>query len=529
MLQRESGGPDLSQFDIGDAKKMGLPRRHFMTGGGAVLAGLATAHATSAAPAGGFGFRSVVDIARRAVQHPYIAPDKQLPKVLADLSYDAYRGIRFRKSAGLWSNLGVGFHAEFFHRGGLDTTRVDIFEVNDGVARPIAYSTDDFTFDPPLAGPVPADLGFAGFRIHAADIPGLDEVAVFLGASYFRAVAADIGYGLSARGLAIGTGDNTEEFPIFRSFWLERPKKGDKAVRLYAWLDSPSISGAYSFVITPGASTVFHVECQLYPRRDIADAGIAPLTSMFLFGPGDRRRVDDFRGAVHDSDGLQMTAGSGEAIWAPLTNPLQVEAIPFADRAPKGYGLMQRDTRVVDYEDYEAHYEKRPSAWVRPAGDWGEGAVRLYELPSNTEAFDNIVAFWRPTAPLRAGHATALRYDIVWGLPDIGEAGRPKGRVVQTRTGAGADGKSRMFIIDFDLPPVDLDTIKPQLTATAGAVGTVSLQKLDDAPGGLMRVRAFFGFTPSEVRSSDFKLTLQGGGAAATDPLAEAWMYRWTA
>ncbi len=507
---------------------MGLPRRHFMAGGGAALAGLAAAHGATSAPAGGFNFRSVVDMARRAAGRPYVAPDKQLPKALADLSYDAYRGIRFRKAAGLWSDLGLDFHVEFFHRGGLDTTRVDMFEVVDGVARPVTYAAADFTFDPPMAEALPADLGFAGFRLHAAHVPGMDEVAAFLGASYFRAVAADIGYGLSARGLAIGTGDNKEEFPIFRAFWLERPKAGDAMVRLYAWLDSPSISGAYSFVIVPGASTVFHVECQLYPRRDIHDAGIAPLTSMFLFGPGDRRRVDDFRGAVHDSDGLQMTAGSGEAIWAPLTNPLQVEAIPFDDRSPRGFGLMQRDTLVADYEDYEAHYEKRPSAWVRPSGDWGEGSVRLYELPSNTEAFDNIVAFWRPTAPLRAGRAAGFRYDIVWGLPTIGEAGRPKGRVVQTRTGAGADGKSRMFIIDYVLPAIDLDLIAPQLTASAGAIGTVSLQKLDDTAGGLQRIRAFFGFTPGDVRASDFKLTLSRKGAAAAETLAETWMYRWT-
>jgi len=509
---------------------MGLPRRHFMAGGGAALAGLAAARAVAAAPAGGFGFRSVVDIARRAAQHPYVAPDKQLPKALADLSYDAYRGIRFRKAAGLWSDLGLDFHVEFFHRGGLDTTHVDLFEVNEGAARAIAYSTDDFTFDPPVAGTLPADLGFAGFRLHAAGIPGMDEVAAFLGASYFRAVAADIGYGLSARGLAIGTGDNTEEFPIFRSFWLERPKTGDKSVRLYAWLDSPSISGAYSFVIAPGASTVFHVECHLYPRREITDAGIAPLTSMFLFGPADRRHVDDFRGAVHDSDGLQMTmgVGEGEAIWWPLTNPSQVEAVPFNDRNPKGFGLMQRDTRLADYEDYEAHYERRPSAWVTPAGDWGEGAVRLYELPSDTEAFDNMVAFWRPAAALRAGQASQFRYDIIWGLPDIGDAGRPKGRVVQTRTGAGADGHSRMFVIDYELPSVTLNAITPVLSVSAGAAGQVSLQKLDDSAGGPLRVRAAFGFTPGDVRLSDFKLTLRQEGAAP-DALAETWMYRWTA
>ncbi len=503
---------------------MALQRRHFMTGASAALAGFAVSRPASPAPAG-FGFRNVVNLARAAAAKPYAAPPTQLPTALDQMSYDVYRGIRFRKAAGLWSDLGLDFHVEFFHRGGLDKTRVDLFELNDGVVQPIAYAADHFTFDPPLTDALPADLGYAGFRLHAAGIPGLDEVAAFLGASYFRAVSADLGYGLSARGLAIGTGDNKEEFPIFRSFWLERPKKGDRAVRVHAWLDSPSVSGAYSFVIAPGPSTVFHVECQLFPRREIHDAGIAPLTSMYLFGQGDRARFDDFRGAVHDSDGLQMMTGAGEAIWVPLANPLQIQAAAFADRDPRSYGLMQRDTRLADYEDYEAHYEKRPSALVTPAGNWGAGAVTLFELPSDREAFDNIVAFWRPAAPLKPGRASEFRYDIVWGPPSIGaSAAVPPGRIVQTRTGTGGDGHGRQFVIDYDLPPVDLAVVTAQVGASSGEAGKVTLQKLDAPDGGRSRVRAAFAFTPGAARTSDFKLTLQQNGT----PLAETWMYRWT-
>ena len=88
-----------------------------------------------------------------------------------------------------------------------------------------------------------SDLGFAGFRLHApinrADY--FDEVAAFLGASYFRAVAKGQAYGLSARGLALKTGEpGPEEFPVFKAFWLERPARGANAIVVHALLDSPS-------------------------------------------------------------------------------------------------------------------------------------------------------------------------------------------------------------------------------------------------------------------------------------------------
>jgi glucans biosynthesis protein len=515
---------------------MVLQRREFLAGASAALMGFAVPVAARAAsPDTGFTFRSVIDLARDAAAKPYAAPTSELPTALDQMGYDEYRGIRFRKAKSLWAGLGLGFRVEFFHRGGLDKTRVDFYEVHDGQAQPIVYSADNFSFDETPKAAFPADLGYAGFRFHALGVPGMDEVAAFLGASYFRAVAANLGYGLSARGLALGTGDNNEEFPTFRSFWLERPKKGDKSVRAHAWLDSPSVSGAYSFLITPGAQTVFNVECHLFPRKELKDAGIAPLTSMYLFGPADRGFFDDFRDAVHDSDGLRMTTGAGEAVWWPLTNPPQLQVVPFNDQDPRGFGLMQRDTLLSSYDDYEAHYENRVSALVKPTGGWGQGAVTLYELPSDREGYDNIVAFWRPGAPLQPNQGHDFRYDIIWGSPQIDmkpdAPGRQSlGRVVETRTGAAGDARGRLFIVDYHLPAVSLSAVTPVLTASAGAPGKVTLQKLDAAPGKPGTVRASFYFNPGDARSADFKLVLRQNGAAPNaTPLAETWMYRWTA
>ncbi|MEJ1977991.1 MAG: glucan biosynthesis protein [Acetobacteraceae bacterium] len=123
---------------------------------------------------------------------------------------------------------------------------------------------------------------------------------------------------------------------------------------------------------------------------------------MFFFDSNDRTRTDDWRPAVHDSDGLLMATGHGETLWRALANPRALQVSSFADKSPRGFGLMQRKRIFADYEDLESRYENRPCCWVEPVGDWGEGAVVLVEIPTDKESNDNIVAFWRPKQPLQA-------------------------------------------------------------------------------------------------------------------------------
>ena len=142
------------------------------------------------------------------------------------MTYDQYRGIRFRQDRALWRGQGLPFQVGFFPRSFLYRPRVEVFEVANGRAAPVPYTPDLFDYDDPAVR-VTDDLGFAGLRVHAAiNQPGqFDEFCVFLGASYFRAVDRGQQYGLSARGLAIGTGAaEPEEFPRFRTFWLQRPQ-----------------------------------------------------------------------------------------------------------------------------------------------------------------------------------------------------------------------------------------------------------------------------------------------------------------
>jgi glucans biosynthesis protein len=484
------------------------------------LAAASLAGAASAAPARGFNESSVQALARGLARRPYQPPSTDLPPALAKLDYDAYRDIRFDPARALWKADGLPFQLQFFHRGGLFREKVDLYEVRDGAAAPIDYSTDQFRFKRGAPGGLPSSLGFAGFRIHAPmnSASYFDEVAVFLGASYFRAVAKGMLYGLSARGLAIGAGER-EEFPAFRAFWIERPAPGARNLAVMALLDGPSCAGAFRFVVTPGDTTVFDTTARIFPRRAIANVGIAPLTSMFLFAGDAARRFDDFRPRVHDSDGLSIANAAGERIWRPLANPRTVQTSAFMDQGPRGFGLVQRERRFDAYEDLEARYELRPSLWVEPRGAWGAGQVRLVELPAGTEYEDNIVAAWTPAGPLRAGAPASFAYRLHWG-PEPVAAGLA--RVVQTRAGAAATKERRRFVLDFDLlTGASGQDLTAQVTATPGQVLEINLHPNPESRG----MRLSFELDPAKAETVELKAQLLRSGK----PYSETWLYRWTA
>ena len=409
-----------------------LPRRSMLVGtlvaGGAAstLAGLLAHPAMAADPSarpphpqpGAFDGSTVRRLAQELARHPYQSPDTRLPKAIDALSFDQYRGIRYQKSRALWQGLNLPFKVEFLPRGFLYRPRIDIFEVVAGKAERVPYDPDLFGYDDPSIR-VTEDLGFSGFRIHAPlNRPDyFDELCVFQGASYFRAVAKGQAYGLSARGFANGTGSNRgEEFPLFTAFWLERPQPGSPSVVVHALLDSPGLAGAFRFSIRPGDETVFDVESTLYPRHDLHESGVAPLTGMFYFDANDRSRVDDWRPAAHDSEGLSVWTGHGDQLWRPLVNPRDLQFSAFSSSSPHGFGLMQRKRSFADFQDLALDYEKRPSLWIEPIGDWGQGATDLVEIPSPNEVNDNIVAFWRPKDKLNGEGRLHLHLPHALGL-----------------------------------------------------------------------------------------------------------------
>ena len=264
--------------------------------------------------------------AKQLAASAYADPRGNVPRWLLDLNYDQYRDIRFRPERALWSDRKLPFSVQFFHPGFFYDRTVILHVVSaSGAVSPVTFSPDQFDYGRNnFEGRVPQDLGYAGFRIHypIKSTSYHDEVAAFLGASYFRAVGRDQVYGLSARGVAINTAlSSGEEFPWFREFWLVQPAPGAQELTLYALLDSPSATGAYRFVVAPGPQTHVDVEMRLFPRTPFGKLGIAPLTSMFLHGENGTGEVADYRPEVHDSDGLLVAASSGEWLWRPLAEP----------------------------------------------------------------------------------------------------------------------------------------------------------------------------------------------------------------
>jgi periplasmic glucans biosynthesis protein len=404
--------------------------------------------------ASAFGFDDVAAQARRSAVAAYQPADTRIAPELGALDYDGAREIRYRREHEVW--LDRPFGVQLAHRAGRQRESVQLHVIENGQVRRLPYQPAAWDFGKLALDPRRFDEpGPAGFRLltplNRAD--HRDELAVFLGASYFRAVGQGQRYGLSARGLAIDTVDGVgEEFPRFTQFWIERPEPGAAQVRLFALLDSPRAAGAFSFTIRPGAATTMEVRARLYLRAPVAMLGLAPLTSMYQHGEN-QPRPGEFRPEVHDSDGL-LVAADGEWLWRPLVNPSAPLASTFEARSLQGFGLLQRDRRFASYEDAEAHYEQRPGAWVEPLGDWGPGRVLLLQLPTPDETEDNIVAAWVPARPPAPGQALDFSYRIHWQGAQQ-QTAPAVGWTVQSRRGRGLaapEPGELQYIVDFDGP-----------------------------------------------------------------------------
>lgn len=370
-----------------------------------------------------FNFQHVTQIAQELAQQPYETP-KAVPSSLSKLSYDEYQQVQFLPQHRLWQKSDTDLQVSLIAPGLYYKYPVQINIVDAAGIHPLAFHKDWFSWPDKLADKLPDGLGYAGFKLtfplNAADAH--NQFLVFAGASYFRAVAKDQRFGLSARGLALNTGLPTgEEFPSFTRFWLVRPSPDAQGMKFYALLNSKSLAGAYEFTVYPGAPTRIKVRSHLFIREPIKLLGLAPLTSMFYYGENTPRPAGAWRPAVHDSGGLLIHNGTGEWLWRPLINPTSLQLDYFSVDAVKGFGLMQRNTRFSDYEDSKDRYDLRPSAWVTPQGDWGDGHVVLVQIPTKAETNDNIVAFWSPKEEPKAGAEYQLDYTLTVGRPSLPE------------------------------------------------------------------------------------------------------------
>ncbi|MCK9193094.1 MAG: glucan biosynthesis protein G [Nevskia sp.] len=438
------------------------------------------------AAAQGFSINDVAVIAKKLAAEPYHKPENKLPKDLQDLDYDQYRDIRFKPDQALWHAEKLPFELQFFHQGRFFDRPVKINEITPSGVHEVKFTPDDFDYG---ANKLDTNhfkgLGFGGFRVHfPLNNPKYkDEVLVFQGASYFRALGKGQRYGLSARGLAVDTAlISGEEFPRFSEFWLVRPEPNAKELVVYALLNSRRMTGAYRFVLKPGAETAMETQSRIYLRENVSKLGIAPLTSMYFFADNQHIDKEDYRPEVHDSDGLSIAAGTGEWIWRPLVNPKRLLVTSFSMSNPQGFGLMQRDRLFDHYQDLEARYELRPSVWVEPKGTWGAGRVELVQIPTPDETNDNIVAYWVPDTLPAVGEPLEFDYRLLWQLDK--DKRPPLSWVAQTRRGRGFvrnnDG-SIGFALDFEGPALE------RLSPDAKIEGVVTV----DGNGELLERQTF--------------------------------------
>ena len=310
-----------------------------------------------------------------------------------------------------------------------------------------------FTFGDQPVPDVKGNLGFAGFRIHGPiNRPDyFDEIGVFLGASYFRAVAKGQIYGLSARGLALehrrseGRGVSRSSAPSGSS-GPPRARTRSSCMRCSTATSAAAPTASPS---GPGETTIYDVEATLFPRVQIEQLGLAPLTSMYLLRrqrPRRRRRLPPRRARLRRA---RDQNGRGERIWRPLNNPPDLQISAFVDNNPRGFGLMQRERDFRDLRGSRGALRARPERSGSSRSATGARARSSWSrFRPTTEIHDNIVAYWRPARRrLRAKGEYAFTYRLHWGRRSPKPLGRSR-KSVATRIGAGRD-ETRAVVIDF--------------------------------------------------------------------------------
>lgn len=481
-----------------------------------------------------FTLDDVAAQAQKLAASNYKSPKANLPSQLRELDYSQYQNIKFKDEKSYWIGKSTPFRLQFYHEGSYFNTPVKINEVTANSVNEIKYRPSYFSF-----GNVPHNdktfnnLGFAGFKVlYPINNNRLaDEVASFLGASYFRVIGQGQVYGLSARGLAIDTGlPSGEEFPNFTEFWVERPKTGDNFVTIYALLDSPRATGAYRFILRPGNETIVDVKSRLFLRDKVGKLGIAPLTSMYLFGSNQPANMTNYHQQLHDSDGLSIHNGNGEWIWRPLNNPRRLAISTYQLTNPKGFGLLQRERNFNSYQDLDAGYQKRPSGWVEPVGNWGKGQVELVEIPTNDETNDNIVAFWTPEQLPKSGQAFEYSYRLHFtsqladpSVARVSQTLRSDGDIRLTSLSRQTDGFIS-FMVDFAGPKIskiaNKATFIPEVSLNDNAEMVNQSIRYNPNTKGLRLLLQIKVKDPKKV--TEMRAALTSGGKTMT----ETWSYQ---
>jgi len=457
---------------------------------------------------GPFDPSKVIDLARAMSKQPMRRTPIELPENLQNLTYEQYAQIRRLPDSNIWANAQTGYAIEPLHRGFIFTAPMQIFGKN-------------------TAPTEKRDLGFAGFRILQTGSDGTREAAIFYSAGFYQTIARGQIPGVAARGLSIRTSETkAEEFPNFVATWIERPVLAANLITVHAILDSESIVGAYRFTIRPGEMTIIDTECTIFPRVAVDHYGLATMQGTYLYGPIDRRRGDDVRPGVYDISGLSMLSGKGEWIWRPASNRQTLQVSAFVDENPRGFGLLQRDRDFDAFMDDDQHWERRPSLWIEPIGDWGPGFVTLLEIPAEAQTNQNIVAYWRSRNSLAPGAEPSFAYRQYWCWTPPERP--PFAIAVRSRSGRSpgtpANARRRRFQIEFTGDILGDEkaspNVTPQATAATGSIVAVRQVLARDEKAS----RVTLDVDAGNEQACELRLLLESNGK----PVSETWLFRWT-
>ena len=474
-------------------------------------------------PASDFQANTVTDIARELAKQPYKPISTDLPDPFKTLTYEQYAAIKLKPEARIWASENLGFIIEPLHRGFQFNNSIELNLVAQGKSYKLVYDVNMFDFGGKVTpSPKIGDINFSGFRVLASrPSKGYGEVANFQGANFFHALADGQVEGMMARALALKIGDpKGEEMPLFRAMWIEKPSLVANLMIVHALIDSDSVVGAFRFTIRPGEATIIDTECTLFPRKDVDNYGLATMSATHLLGFMDHKKFDDYRPNVSEVDGLQLLTGANEWVWRPVTNRDTLQISTFVDNKPRGFGCIMRDREFSSYDDEDQQWQRRPSLWIEPLGEWAEGGVQLIEIPSQSDANDNILSFWRPKQSLKAGQEMAFAYRQFWcwdppTKPDLARA---------VRSRAGSVGKHRKFFVEFEGDILGdaarTDGLAATLTATNGSISFVRTYARPERKA----FRVLFELDPGNAEASELRLLLEAKGK----PISETWLYRWT-
>jgi len=196
----------------------------------------------------------------------------------------------------------------------------------------------------------------------------------------------------------------------------------------------------------------------------------------------------------------------------------------------KGFGLMQRDRKFENYQDIELNYEERPSYWIEPVGNWGEGRIELIELATKDETFDNTIVAFIPNRVIEPGKPFSFAYRMR-SLTDGGNLHK-LGRTVNTFTApAHALGSNeaqrpdaRRFMIDFAEGEMAYFLKEPNLVQIDATVTGGKFMRSFLVPNPA--IKGFRVMVDAELHPTDFTrvtVLLRSEGR----PITETWNWSW--